>query len=297
MKDAKYLIHPDTKLGHVHYTVADLDRQIAFYEHVLKMKLHWREGEQAGLGAGGEDLLQLTEVKGAIRVPRTTGMYHFALLYPDRKELARVIARLFEMGIANYPTDHIISKTTYLDDPEGNNIELYVYSLDDGTFEIVDGAWDVRHADGRPSNGREPLDLPALFTHLEEKEDLQAAMPIEVLMGHVHIYGSDLEASMHFYNEVLGFKYGGMATRVGFADVELDRPHVIAFNTWQGEGAKAAPPDSLGIRYFSIEVPNQAAFADVIGRVEKAGIAIEQIEAGAIFMDLAGVQIHLRITK
>jgi catechol 2,3-dioxygenase len=105
-------------------SVADLDRQVAFYQEVIGLRLHWREGASAGLGAGGEDLLRLTFVPGARRYPRTTGLYHFAILLPNRRELARAIGRLFALRYRNYPTDHIMTKTTYLDDPEGNNIEL-----------------------------------------------------------------------------------------------------------------------------------------------------------------------------
>jgi catechol 2,3-dioxygenase len=84
-----YTIHPATRLGHVHYTAANLERQIEFYQKALGFKLHWREGKTAALGAGGEDLLHLTEIPGARRFQHTTGMYHFALLYPSRRELAR----------------------------------------------------------------------------------------------------------------------------------------------------------------------------------------------------------------
>src|SRR6185436_17802932 len=108
----------------------------------------------------------------ARRAQHTTGMYHFAILYPSRKELARAIARLFALRYPNSPTDHGVSKPTYLDDLEGNNIELYVRSLDDGVFEIIDGQMAVRYADGRMGTGRDPLDLEALFGELDEKDRL-----------------------------------------------------------------------------------------------------------------------------
>jgi len=250
--------------------VRDLDGQINFYCDALGMQTHWREQGEAGLGAGGEDLLVLTEIREAQRFQRSTGMYHFALLYPDRRELARIIAKLFDAGVRNAPTDHVISKTTYLDDPEGNTIELYCYSLEDGSFETVDGNWKVQYADGRPSTGRDPLDLHALFGHLEEGDDLYVPLPNSVRMGHVHIYGNDLAASMRFYTEVLGFKRGNFADKVGFADVELDRPHVIAWNTWMGPSAKAPPKDALGIRYYTIILPDTGSLKDVAARLKQA---------------------------
>ena len=292
-----FLIDPATRMGHVHYTVADLDRQIDFYERVLRMQLHWRKDDRAALGAGGEDLVLLTEDKSTLRVPNSTGMYHFALLYPDRRELARAIARLFDMGYRNFPTDHVISKTTYLDDPEGNNIELYCYSLEDGTFETVDGQWKVQYADGRPSSGRDPLDLKALFSHLKSGDDFYADMPPEVMMGHVHIYGNDLAASMVFYHEVLGFKYGNFADKVGFADVELERPHVIAWNIWQGVEAQAPPEHSLGIRYFTIELPNAKALEDLKTRLVEAETAFNESEQLLRLKDPAGVAIEIKVVN
>ena len=119
------MIHPDSRIGHVHLTVADLERQIEFYRNVVGFELRWREGETAGLGAGQADLLRMTEDSGPSRVRGTTGLYHFAILYPNRRELARSVARLFELRYPNYPTDHLMTETTYLDDPEGNGIELY----------------------------------------------------------------------------------------------------------------------------------------------------------------------------
>ncbi len=117
----------------------------------------------AGLGAGGEDLLRLTELRGARRVRGATGLYHFAVLFPSRRELARVIGRLFELRYPNVPTDHGITKTTYLSDPEGNGIELYADTPAEGSWEIVDGDFVVRDATGALRSGREPLDVEALL--------------------------------------------------------------------------------------------------------------------------------------
>src|SRR5687767_9631483 len=88
-----FVLDPTTRLGHVHLTVANLDRQLAFYQQVLGFTLHWRKSAEAALGTSQEILLRLTEQPTARRVQHTTGMYHFAVLYPNRKELARAIAR------------------------------------------------------------------------------------------------------------------------------------------------------------------------------------------------------------
>lgn len=282
-------IHPATRLGHVHLTVADLDRQVSFYERVIGLQLHWREGNSAGLGAGGEDLLRLSEVPHARRYPGTTGIYHFAILLPDRRELARAIARLFALRYPNYPTDHVMTKTTYLDDPEGNNIELYTDTPEDGTFGFANGRFVARWADGRPSNGREPLDVEALFRNLDPQDRLEAPLPPGTVIGHVHLYVADLAESMRFYHEILGFDDRGIAGsfRMGMVSAGGYHHH-IGFNTWVGEGAPPPPPGSLGLRYFTIVLPGEEERQRVMARLQAAGLPIEETENGPLVRDPSG---------
>jgi catechol 2,3-dioxygenase len=143
-----FTIHPATRIGPVHLTVADLDRQIAFYRRFLGFSQHWRQAAAAGLGAGGEDLLVLTEETNAPRAKGTTGLYHFAVLVPNRRELARVVARLLSLDYPQSPTDHVMTETTYLDDPEGNGIEIYVDTPEDGTFALAGGTFIAHDTDG-----------------------------------------------------------------------------------------------------------------------------------------------------
>lgn len=276
-----------TRLGHVHLTVASLDRQIRFYTQVLGLKLHWRKGSEAALGTEAEVLLRLTEDATARRVQHSTGMYHFAILYPSRKELARAIARLFALRYPNSPTDHGVSKTTYLDDLEGNNIELYVRSLDDGHFEIVDGQITVRYADGRIGSGRDPLDVQALFGELDEDDRLDLPLPEGTRIGHMHLYASSLDSMMKFYTDVLGFQEGPLIESFRMGEVGLDeaQPHVIAWNTWKGSDLPPAPANALGLRYFTIVLPNHDELQRVLGRVHAAGLPTEQITEGLLVRD------------
>jgi len=289
------VLPPATRLGHVHLTVADLERQLAFYQNVLGLMLHWREGTTAGLGAGNEDLVRLTEVPGARRVRSTTGLYHFALEFPSRRELARAIARLFALRYRHYPTDHVISKTTYLDDPEGQNIELYIPSPEEGSYTVVNGTLDIRHADGRPSDGREPLDVEALLRELTPDDRLDEPLPASVKMGHVHLYGANLNDSMRFYRDVLGFQELSLLPGWRMGDVTLNGylPHIIAFNTWQGEGAPPPPANALGIRYFEMVLPNQAELSRVVDRVQQAGLPMEQRADGILVRDPAQISVVL----
>jgi catechol 2,3-dioxygenase len=273
-------------MGLVHLSVADLDRQIAFYQQVIGLQLHWREGATAGLGAGNEDLLRLTEVRGARRYRGTTGLYHFAILLPNRRELARAIGRLFALRYPNYPTDHIMTKTTYLDDPEGQNIELYTDTPEDGIFGFVNGDFVARRADGTPSDGREPLDVEALFRELSPEDSLDAPMPPETKMGHVHLYVANLDATLRFYHDLLGFDNMGVARsfRMGMVSAGGYHHH-IGFNTWVGEGAPPPPADSLGLRYFTVVLPDATELGHVVERIKQAGVVTLSVEDGVLVRD------------
>jgi catechol 2,3-dioxygenase len=282
----EFSIHPATKIGAVSLRVASLETQLAFYQQILGFQLHWREGDRAGLGAGGADLLQLTEEPNLKRYRGVTGLYHFAVLYPDRRELARALARLIALKYPNYPTDHIMTKTTYLDDPEGNGIELYCESPEDGTWTLANGVYETRRADGSLSDGREPLDVEALLTHLQEDDRLDAPISPETRMGHIHLHVRNINEAVDFYHGVLGFDLMGIARAFRMAFVSAGGyHHHIGLNTWQGEGAPPPPADALGLRHFVVELPDQGALEQVIARVEAAGIAANRTEEGLLVYD------------
>ncbi len=278
-------------------TVANLENQILFYTQVLGFKLHWREGNRAGLGAGGADLLRLTEEPNLKRYRGATGLYHFAVLFPNRRELARAMARLFAYKYENYPTDHIMTKTTYLDDPEGNGIELYAESPEDGTWSLANGDYITRRADGSLSSGREPLDVNALFENLQEDDPLDQPIPPETRVGHVHLHVRDIEEAVDFYHGIIGFDVMGVAKAFRMAFVSAGGyHHHLGLNTWQGEGAPPPPADAVGLRYFTIELPNQEALDQVIERIDAAGIASNRTEDGLLVHDPSenGVLLSIR---
>jgi catechol 2,3-dioxygenase len=124
-------IHPDVRIGHVHLKVADLERAIGFYRDVLGFELTQRYGDQAAfLSAGGYHhhigLNTWESEGGALPAPRSTGLYHLAILYPTRAELADALRRLMKAGVPlDGASDHGVSEALYLRDPDGNGVELY----------------------------------------------------------------------------------------------------------------------------------------------------------------------------
>ncbi len=279
-------IHPKTHIGYLSLTVADLDLEAEFYEKVIGLQVQERDENAVSLGAGRADLLRLTRVPGAGRRRGTTGLYHFAILLPNQRELARAMARLFALRYRNYPTDHIMTKTTYLDDPEGNGIELYAESPEDGMWSLANGDYVTRRADGTLSDGREPLDVEALFKNLKEDDRLDVPMPPETKIGHVHLHVRNLAEAVDFYHGVIGFDVMGVARAFRMAFVSAGGyHHHVGLNTWQGEGAPAPAPNSLGLRYFSVVLPDQNALDQVLQRVREAGLPTEQNDEGVLLRD------------
>ena len=282
----EFSIHPATMIGHVSLTVANLENQIIFYQHALGFKLHWREGNKAGFGAGGADLLHLTQEQNLKKYRGVTGLYHFAVLFSNRRELARAVARLSALKYRNYPTDHINTKTTYLDDPEGNGIELYCESPEDGTFVIENGDFVTRRADGTLSNGREALDVNALFGHLKEDDKLDDPLPPETRVGHIHLHVANVQEAVDFYHGIIGFDVMGMSSTFQAAFISAGGyHHHMGLNAWQGEGAPPPPADAVGLRYFTIDLPNQKALDEVVARVNYSGLASNQTEEGLLLYD------------
>jgi catechol 2,3-dioxygenase len=294
----EFSIHTETRIGVVTLTVSNLKAQIDFYNQVLGIQVRRQEGNRVFLGNSTRDLLVLIENPTAERFRRVTGLYHLALLYPDRRELARAVARVFAHQVPNYPTDHIMTKTTYLDDQEGNGLELYCESPEDGSWSLQSGSYITRRADGSLSSGREPLDLEALFKHLEADDRLDGELPPAVSIGHVHLHVRDLSEALDFYHGVLGFDMMGMDATIGMAFVSAGGyHHHIGLNTWQGIGAPAPPPDTLGLKHFSVELPEQSSLDLVLDRIRNAGMHFEETDAGWLIFDPSknGVLLTCRI--
>lgn len=281
-----YSIHPRTQPGHVSLTVANLGQQIAFYQQALGFQLHWREAGQAGLGAGGADILKLVEEPASRRYRGVTGLYHFAVVYPTRRDLARAVARLFVLKLRNHPTDHIGTKTTYLNDPEGNGIELYAESPEDGYFGVEDGQMMARRADGSWSDGREALDLQALFALLEPDEQLDGFVPPATRLGHVHLHVRNLQEAVDFYHGLIGFDVMGLSPVHQAAFVSAGGyHHHLGLNTWQGAGAPPAPAGALGLRHFSINLPDEDTLNVIRARLAAAGVQLQPTPAGLLVRD------------
>jgi catechol 2,3-dioxygenase len=151
---------------------------------------------------------------------------------------------------------------------------------------MASGEYVTRRADGTISDGREPLDVKALFSHLKDDDRLDVPVPKETRIGHVHLHIRDLDEAVDFYHGVLGFDVMGVAKSFRAAFVSAGGyHHHVGLNIWQGEGAPPPPAEALGLRYFMVELPDQKALDEVVARLGYAGIPAKQIGDGLLLSD------------
>jgi catechol 2,3-dioxygenase len=271
------MIDPGARIGAVHLRISDLRRAVRFYETHLGFSVHRRDDRTAWLGAGGPDLLILSEYESAPRLRGTTGLYHFAILVPSRAELARALRRLVATDtIMQGAADHGVSEALYLADQDGNGIEIY--------RDRPRAEWPV--VGGELRMGADPVDLEVLLDEAG-RADGPAGLPTGTVIGHVHLHVSRLEDAHAFYVGLLGFelmqRYGPSALFVAAGGYH----HHIGLNTWAGVGAPPPPPGAIGLKHFVIQLPNDEALGAVADRVRAAGITPEPLDGGLLIHDPA----------
>jgi catechol 2,3-dioxygenase len=273
-----------TTIGDVHLTISDLERSIEFYTDRLGFRVHRRDTDSAVLGAGGRDLLALTQSPSARRVRGTTGLYHFAILVPSRADLSRSLRRLVEtntrmQGVA----DHGVSEALYCADPDGNGIEIY--------RDRPRAEWPFR--DGRLEMTTDPLDLDDLLAAGPSQTPATHVLADGTVVGHVHLHVSDLADAETFYVGLLGFdlmqRFGASALFVSAGGYH----HHVGLNTWAGVGAPPPPAGAIGLRYFVVRLPDAGSREKVIARLRAANVPIHPAERGVLVRDPAGNSILL----
>jgi catechol 2,3-dioxygenase len=275
-----------TAIGAVHLTVRDLERAIEFYTQGLGFKVHGQEGSAARLGAAGEDLLVLIGEPGATRARGTTGLYHFAVLVPSRPDLARSLRRLVDRRVPlTGMSDHLVSESLYLSDPDGNGIEIY--------RDRPREEWPV--VGGQLSMATDPLDVESLLAEGGPEDAPWAGLPSGTRMGHVHLHVAHLGDSERFYSELLGFELRQRFGRTALFLAAGGYHHHIGLNTWAGVGAPQPPPGAVGLRHFEITLPDAVSLDRATDRVRKAGAPITTVPGGAAIVDPSGNRAMLRV--
>jgi len=273
----------DIRISQVHLRTRDLARTLDFYTRVLGFKIIDRGECSASLSATGQEpaLIVFTEHPTATPpVPRTTGLYHFALRYPTRRDLAEALRRL---SAASYgidgASDHIVSEAIYLHDPDQNGIELYV--------DRPRNQWVWR--DGQVQMSTEALDLDNLLATADGHRDLSKISP-RLDIGHIHLHVADLKEAERFYHDFLGLAVTQRSYPGALFFSAGGYHHHIAANTWAG-GTKPSD-NSVGLMSYRIQFLETDIPLTLSRRAKLAGYSSEvseSPEAGFVkFQDPSG---------
>lgn len=282
---ARPVIDPATTLGPVRLRVADLDGAAAFYQRAIGLREVARSGSEVHLGAGGGPaLVELVGDDGApARPPRTTGLFHLAILVPGRADLAEAVQRVVGAGWSfTGASDHLVSEALYLDDPEGNGIEIY--------RDRPRSDWP--RLDGQLEMATLPIDLDGVMGSLAAGVP-DEGMPADTAMGHVHLQVRDIPEAARFWGGLIGFdptvtSYPG-ALFVSAGGYH----HHLGLNVWGSRGAPAPPEGALGLDRFRIDLP-EAGQADLIAaRLETAGVDVRPGAEGLEAVDPSGIRVVL----
>ncbi|MBK3495892.1 VOC family protein [Viridibacillus sp. YIM B01967] len=230
------------RIGAVHLTVSDLERSVKFYEQMIGFDILTKQSNKVTLTADGTTpLLILEEEANSIERPLgTTGLYHFAILLPDRSSLANALLHLADneypmQGAAN----HQYSDALYLADPEGNGIEIYA--------DYPSNEWK-RATDGSYVSGTYPIDLNDLA---QEATPPWSGLPDNTRVGHMHLQVAELEKVEQFYVDGLGFNITSKDNGSLFLSKD-NYHHHIALNTWSGTGLPTPPDNARGLKKFIV---------------------------------------------
>ena len=277
---------PDAaRLGAVRLQVVDVGRSLDFYEGLLGLRVLARDDASVRLGAHGaeETLIELVEGPSARPAPRgRLGLFHVAVLLPDRASLGRLVRHLAEAGVRLGAGDHLVSEAFYLDDPDGLGLELYA--------DRPRSAWVRLGRELRMAT--DPVDAGDL---LREAGDAPwRGMPGGATVGHVHLHVGDLAAADAFYAEGLGFVRTVWSYPGALFLAAGGYHHHVGVNTWAGPHAEPAREDEARLLAWTLRVPTDADVATVERGLATAGHAAERHGDDLVARDPWGTTVRVR---
>jgi catechol 2,3-dioxygenase len=274
----------DTRLGAIRLRAGDVGLLRDFYERVIGLRGIASEDGVTALGAGDGPVVELlSDPDAPARPPRTTGLFHLALLVPTRADLTHALRRVFEAGWhLSGASDHLVSEALYLSDPEGNGIELY----------------RDRPREEWPREGDEvamatlPLDLESLLA--EPGGDADApAMPDGTVLGHVHLQVSDLDTASAFWVDALGLDVTASLYPGALFVSAGGYHHHVGLNTWAGVGAPRPPAGARGLDRFELVLPDAASETAARDRLATVG-EVQDEAGGGLVEDPSGNAVLVR---
>jgi catechol 2,3-dioxygenase len=271
-------IPDNTIIQSIDLAVSDLDKSLDFYSRLIGFKEISRERRTVYLSADGKQpyIISLIENKNAKHPMRkNTGLYHIAVRFPNRKELAKVFLRLFENKVKFQGfSDHIVSEAVYLADPDGNGVELYADKPKD--------MWKWKL--GQVEMDTLPLNLQVLTNELEDNEAITDGVHPGTKIGHIHLKVSDLFKAEKFYNHLLGFNVTNSSYPGALFLSAGGYHHHIGTNVWSSKNGTPPPENSLGLKSFTINIPDGTYINEIEEKAKSSGVETAKPDNGKILL-------------
>jgi catechol 2,3-dioxygenase len=279
-----YRLPAGIRLGPVVLQTADLGRSLAYYERVVGLRTLERGAARATLGAqdGRTPLVRIVERAGVRPVPRRgrLGLYHFAILLPDRTALGQFAGHLAALGEYAGMADHLVSEALYLTDPDGLGIEVYA----DRPRE----SWTVHG--GRLAMATDPLDLEDLARAAGGRP--WSGAPAGTRIGHLHLYVDDLDRAAEFYHAGLGLDRIGLDFPGALFMSAGGYHHHLGTNTWAA-GAPAASEGDARLLEWIIQLPDRGDVEAAARSLGAGGHVVTRDEGDAVATDPWGTNLRL----
>lgn len=261
----------ETHVGTVRLKVTDLDRSLEFYEGMLGMRVVRRDPDGARLGAEGSDAVLLELRPGAkpqaARRARL-GLYHFAVLLPDRPALGRLLAHLVRLGVHPAAADHLVSEALYLQDPDDLGIELY--------RDRPRSEWTTRGREVAMSS--DPLDAAGIIA--DGGGAAWTGMPAGTTIGHIHLHVAAIDAARAFYSDALGLDVTASNYPGALFMSAGGYHHHVGVNTWAGAHAQTPEENDPQLLSWDLVVPSADDVAAAAERLVRSGYTASPEEIG-----------------
>lgn len=266
--EKKFFEKPTIYVGNVSINVSNLEHSLIFYKEILGFKVLEQEGNRAVLTADGKKALLTLEQPENVtpKEARTTGLYHYAILLPNRADLSAFLRHFVQNGLAEKlrlgASDHGVSEAIYFSDLDGNGIEI--------AHDRASSEW--KWTDGNVAMVTEALDADGL---LAETDKPWNGMPEDTVIGHVHLHVSELEKTEEFYIKGLGLDLVTNYPGALFTSYNGYHHH-IALNIWNGQGAQAPSKNSVGLNWYTLHFPNEEVRMRTIDNLKKINATVQK---------------------
>jgi catechol 2,3-dioxygenase len=279
------------RIDRVELRVSDVDRALGFYRDVAGLEVAVRDAQQAELRSDGGPVFLVLDSAG-VTAPAdatATGLFHTAFRFPTRSSLGDALARVGHAGLDVGAGDHLVSEALYVDDPDGNGVELY--------WDRPANQWPTPTRDAAVPMATLPVDLEGLYREGRGVEALDGTAPAGTDVGHVHLQVSDVDQTIDFYRDVVGLDLTArLGSSAGFFSSK-GYHHNIGANSWRSRGSGSAPKTRAGLERVLFSVEDAAEGDALRARVRARGHDFNEDSGELVMLDPDGIELRFVLRR